>query len=131
MALVVIDIDRFHRVNHAFGGDIGDRVLRAVADTLKTLFASDALARLAGDQFVVLLRADRVDDAIVRIREAIAGSNLIPERALGVSLSIGVVPSLADYHGAEAALRDAMIAVDVASRGRRGGVYREIGRAHV
>lgn len=124
MALVVIDIDRFHRVNHAFGSDVGDWVLRAVADKLKTLFASDALARLAGDQFVVLLRADRVDDAIVRIREAISDSSLIPERALGVSLSIGVVPSLADYHGAEAALRDAMIAVDVASRGRRGGVYR-------
>ncbi len=124
MALVVIDIDRFHRVNHAFGSEMGDCVLRAVADTLKALFAPESLARLAGDQFVVLLHADRVDEAIERIRDAIAGTSLIPERALGVSLSIGVVPSLAAYHGAEPALRDAMIAVDVASRGRRGGVYR-------
>ncbi|PKM16059.1 MAG: hypothetical protein CVV12_05155 [Gammaproteobacteria bacterium HGW-Gammaproteobacteria-2] len=130
MALVVIDIDRFHRVNHAFGSEMGDRVLRAVADTLKALFAPESLARLAGDQFVVLLRADRIDEAIERIRDAIAGTSLIPERALGVSLSIGVVPSLAAYHGAEPVLRDAMIAVDVASRGRRGGVYRVDGNHH-
>lgn len=130
MALVVIDIDRFHRINHAFGSEMGDRVLRAVADTLKALFAPESLARLAGDQFVVLLRADRVDEAIERIRDAIAGTSLIPERALGVSLSIGVVPSLAAYSGAEPVLRDAMIAVDVASRGRRGGVYRVDGNHH-
>lgn len=130
MALVVIDIDRFHRVNHAFGGEVGDRLLCAVADRLKGLFAPEALARLAGDQFVVLLPAREVDDAIARIRREIEGNHLIPERALGISVSIGVVPSLAPYQGPDAALRDAMIAVDVASRGRRGGRYSVDGNHH-
>jgi len=130
MALVVIDIDRFHRVNHAFGGDVGDRLLCAVADRLKGLFAPEALARLAGDQFVVLLSARDVDGAIARIRREIEGNHLIPERALGISVSIGVVPSLTPYQGPDAALRDAMIAVDVASRGRRGGLYSVDGDHH-
>lgn len=123
-ALVVIDIDRFHRINHAFGGDVGDRVLCAVADRLKALFAPARLARLAGDQFVVLADADALDSVVARIRHEIEGAALLPEREIGVSISVGIVPSLTVYQEAEAALRDAMIAVDVASRGQRGGSYR-------
>jgi len=124
MALVVIDIDRFHRINHAFGSDIGDQVLCAVANKLRALFAPEKLARLAGDQFVVLADAQALDALVALIRHDIEGALLIPEREIGVSISIGIVPSLTPYQGPEAVLRDAMIAVDVASRGQRGGVYR-------
>lgn len=121
-ALLVIDIDRFHRINHAHGGEVGDRVLAALAQRLAALFAIDDLARLGNDQFVVLVPARDVNRALADIRMHLEGRSLFPDRPLSVTLSIGVVPSLAGYADPDAVLRDAMIAADAASRGPRSGM---------
>jgi len=119
-ALLVLDIERFHRINHAHGGEVGDRVLVAVAQRLAALFARENLARLGNDQFVVLLPDGDIDAAVADVRAHIQGRSLLRERALSVAFSIGMVPSLAHYAEADLVLRDAMIAADVASRGPRG-----------
>ncbi|MEW6590269.1 MAG: GGDEF domain-containing protein [Pseudomonadota bacterium] len=56
VALVLLDIDYFKVVNDTLGHGVGDQVLRALAESLKGLTRrADLAARLAGDEFVVLL----------------------------------------------------------------------------
>ncbi|MBW8328389.1 MAG: sensor domain-containing diguanylate cyclase [Thiobacillus sp.] len=56
VALVMLDIDHFKGVNDRFGHGVGDQVLLALAQSLKELTRrADLAARLAGDEFVVLL----------------------------------------------------------------------------
>lgn len=55
VSLVLLDIDRFKRVNDRYGHGVGDQVLLALARSLKALTRrADLAARLAGDEFVVL-----------------------------------------------------------------------------
>jgi diguanylate cyclase (GGDEF)-like protein len=57
-AVLVVDVDHFKRINDAFGHERGDRVLAGLGTLLrKRLRASDVLARVGGEEFVVLLRA--------------------------------------------------------------------------
>ena len=56
MALILIDVDYFKTVNDTYGHAVGDRVLKRVADLLKTSFRSvDVLCRIGGDEFAVIM----------------------------------------------------------------------------
>ena len=56
MALILIDVDYFKDVNDTYGHTVGDRVLKRVADLLKTSFRSvDVLCRIGGDEFAVIM----------------------------------------------------------------------------
>lgn len=89
--LMFIDLDGFKRVNDLEGHDAGDRVLIAVAQTLRrTLLPSDDLARWGGDEFAAILYFCSPEQAVKRgkdLIDALAGS---PE-CRGVGASIGVV----------------------------------------
>lgn len=68
-ALLRIDLDRFHRINRAFGATMGDRLLADVTGRLRhELAACDHLARGDEDEFLCLL--DRVGDPIAGLRRA-------------------------------------------------------------
>ncbi len=55
-ALMLIDVDHFKRYNDTYGHEMGDRVLKKVADVLKTSFRSDDfVCRIGGDEFAVIL----------------------------------------------------------------------------
>jgi len=63
---ILFDLDHFGRVNKKFGHQVGDRVLRLFAETVRARTrASDLVARFGGEEFVVILDNASRDDAIL------------------------------------------------------------------
>ena len=94
-ALIFIDLDGFKPVNDAFGHHIGDLLLKAVAARLRGhLDSQDTLARIGGDEFVLLVELSEPDDAV---RVADKQVNLasqpfrVAEHDLHLSASLGIV----------------------------------------
>jgi diguanylate cyclase (GGDEF)-like protein len=96
LALAIVDVDRFKRINDRYGHAAGDRVLRGVADVLRTAFRTeDVVARWGGEEFLVGMYgigADsgrrRVEDALRRLREeGVPGAG---DAGRGVTFSAGV-----------------------------------------
>ncbi|MFA7278842.1 MAG: PAS domain S-box protein [Sterolibacterium sp.] len=105
VAVVYLDLDGFKDVNDKHGHNVGDQLLIAVAQTLKTaLREGDTLARIGGDEFVaVLTDLETPDDCqpiLVRLLEAAACPFVMGDITLNVSSSIGV--AIYPQHGAEA-----------------------------
>jgi diguanylate cyclase (GGDEF)-like protein len=97
-AVVFIDLDDFKQVNDTHGHLMGDQVLRAVADRLsKTVRPGDTLARIYGDEFVLLCEdlQDEVDvDVLVeRVDRAFDAPFAIADGLLSVSASVGIAYS--------------------------------------
>lgn len=96
LALLLIDVDHFKRVNDGHGHLVGDTVLSAVAGALaKAIRNEDVVARFGGEEFVVILRATALDHALVlaeRLRKRIeeVAVELDGGPPLSVTASIGV-----------------------------------------
>jgi len=112
VALMFVDLDGFKAVNDTFGHRAGDQLLVAVARRLQqALRAEDTLARLAGDEFVVL--CERIEDMATieavagRVVETLRAPFVLDDGTAQISGSIGV--SVATGHGddVDQLLRDA------------------------
>jgi diguanylate cyclase (GGDEF)-like protein/PAS domain S-box-containing protein len=93
LALLFIDIDRFKLVNESLGHQAGDALLRAVVERLEGLLPSDTLARLGGDDFVLVQSIKNVEEAAglaQRILGVLARPFTIEGRTLNVGVSIGI-----------------------------------------
>ena len=96
LALLIIDLDHFKYINDTLGHRVGDQVIRAVADALRTrLRDSDTVARLGGDEFAILLPQTDRDAAQQVAQELVQTLSQLPITAPGqqlqVSASIGIV----------------------------------------
>jgi len=96
LAVAYLDLDGFKEVNDRYGHEVGDRLLVAVATRMKdALRDEDTLARIGGDEFIVLL-SDLDDRAIVsgatfdRLLRAAATPFSVGELELQISASLGV-----------------------------------------
>jgi len=93
-ALMFIDLDGFKPVNDAFGHHMGDQLLREVALRLREeLRSQDTLARIGGDEFVLLVRLTGPDDALdlaARQVGLIARPFRVAEHDLQISASVGI-----------------------------------------
>ena len=93
-ALLCIDLDRFKLVNDSLGHRAGDSLLRAVAERLSnTLHGEDTLARLGGDDFVLVQFIKSVEDAAAlaqRILGVLARPFTVDGKQLNVAASIGI-----------------------------------------
>jgi len=98
VSLVLVDIDHFKKVNDSYGHVFGDRVLKAVADVLKSMVkVRDVVARYGGEEFAVLLPATpmagarSVAEALRAQVERTRIRRLSPEESVGsVTVSAGV-----------------------------------------
>ncbi len=99
IGILMVDIDRFKRLNDAHGHAIGDEVLRAVAGAIAGAVREDDVpARFGGEEFAVLLRNPRRDEAAEvgeRIRDAVASLDLSRFGVDSVTVSVGVAVATA------------------------------------
>ena len=113
LAVLFLDLDRFKSINDTFGHSAGDELLKAVAQRLlDSVRITDTVARLAGDEFVVVLEgltdgqlgAQRVAQKIIA---AVSEPYLIAGETLGTSTSIGIVVDVSGTTSAETLMRHA------------------------
>ncbi len=106
LAVLFIDLDRFKPINDTLGHATGDRLLQETAQRLAAcLRQSDTVARIGGDEFVILLLniedIDAVRQVTDKLREAITQPFYIDMHCLHISLSMGV--ALYPEHGQDVA----------------------------
>jgi len=124
LALLYLDLDRFKEVNDTLGHPIGDALLKAVTGRLHTcLREDDFVARVGGDEFVILQTEVRDPQQVVLLAERlcnvigqpfnIAGHDV----RIGASIGISIAPS--DCGEADVLLKNADTALyDAKSKGR-------------
>jgi len=90
LALMIVDIDHFKRVNDTFGHDVGDEILKAFSQRLRAVIrAGDLLCRLGGEEFVMVLPgADAANAASIAERARLARA-LSPRRSGALSRQDG------------------------------------------
>lgn len=116
VALFFIDVDRFKLVNDTLGHAIGDRVLREIAARIRgSMRTSDIVARMGGDEFVVLIEGRRPGDGVHEIAGKIVSVLSQPLQAgghtLNLSVSVGVTCAPRDGHDGQELMRKADIAM--------------------
>ena len=112
--VLIIDLDGFKAINDRLGHPIGDLVLMAFADRLRSVLrASDTAARLGGDEFSIVCENTEPTDAAVladRLRATVTEPMALDGTIVGVGVSIGIgsVPGGQDSEAAyERVIRDA------------------------
>ncbi|MGH8294399.1 MAG: putative bifunctional diguanylate cyclase/phosphodiesterase [Steroidobacteraceae bacterium] len=95
LAVLFLDLDRFKHINDSRGHETGDKLLKAVAQRIRTATrGDDIVVRMGGDEFIVVVKsascAQQIDEAASRISEALAAPMLIDGRPLVTTASIGV-----------------------------------------
>lgn len=115
-AVMLVDLDRFKKINDSLGHMAGDELLVYIGHKLKDLLRPiDSLARLGGDEFGILL--DSISDpkdviAIAeKIRDSIADPLLVHGNQVAISASIGIVLRADEYEETDPILRDADISM--------------------
>jgi diguanylate cyclase (GGDEF)-like protein len=103
LALVVLDLDGFKKINDSLGHQAGDHVLREVSATLrKSIRTADTVARLGGDEFIIMAADMANEKTVQRFVEAIAKAIERPIVFSGqpilvtASLGIAIYPDDAD-----------------------------------
>ena len=114
VALLILDVDRFKEVNDSFGHQMGDAVLRKIADLLLVNFrASDYACRVGGDEFAVIMTGmsgvprSVITDKLESIARALRDtSDGLPATSLstGIALSNELEAGYSLYHAADNAL---------------------------
>jgi diguanylate cyclase (GGDEF)-like protein/PAS domain S-box-containing protein len=134
--VLVIDIDRFKQVNDSVGMAVGDSILLTLARRLGRLIKpQDTLARLAGDQFGMILLSERDSARITAFAETIRKTLRAPitfrDREILLTASIGLALGGGDPEQAEDLLKDAELAMYHAKRtgGDRIDVFKDAMRA--
>jgi len=115
-ALLFLDLDRFKMINDTLGHSVGDELLRMVAARLKrTLRETDTVARIGGDEFIILLTSIKNDSDVTTLTDKILKSLTLPfnlrDHELFISTSLGVCMYPDDGEDTEEMMKKADIAM--------------------
>jgi diguanylate cyclase (GGDEF)-like protein len=124
IGLMLLDLDRFKLVNDTFGHDMGDELLKAVSERLKTCVREvDTVARMGGDEFTIILEGVSSEQNILvvakRITESIATPFELKGHCISIGISIGITIYPQDDHPVDELLKHADTAMYQAKQ--RGG----------
>ena len=130
LAVLFIDLDRFKVINDTLGHTVGDKLLIAVADRLRDCVGeNEYLARLAGDEFTLLLEdglcGDLSRQKAQRVVDALATSIVIEGHEIAVSPSIGISRFPKSSGDADQLMQQADLAMYVAKQAGGGFRYFE------
>ena len=119
--VLVIDLDRFKQVNDSVGMAVGDSILLTLARRLgRLLKPQDTLARLAGDQFSLILMSEKEPARIIAfaetLRKALRAPITFNEREIFLTASVGIALADGQPHRNEEVLKDAELAMYHAKR---------------
>jgi diguanylate cyclase (GGDEF)-like protein/PAS domain S-box-containing protein len=119
VAVLFVDLDQFKVINDSLGHEVGDELIRVVAERLRhALREDDVLARFGGDEFVVAMAGDPIDVA-ERLRRAVRPPVHVADHELFVTASIGYATNHEPQMSPNDMLRDADAAMYRAkARGR-------------
>ena len=134
--VIVIDLDRFKQVNDSVGIAVGDLILLTLARRVgRLLKPQDTLARLAGDQFALILMSEQDAARVIAFAETIRRTMRAPisfnDREIFITASIGLAFADNQPHRTEEILKDAELAMYHAKRvgGDRIDVFKNAMRA--
>lgn len=124
IAVMMLDLDRFKKVNDTLGHSVGDRLLKSVAERLLHIFRKgDTVARLGGDEFMILLAEVSHEEAAVRAAErtlkAFKKAFDLKDRKIHITASIGIAVYPGDGEDAETLTRNADTAMYAAKEESR------------
>ena len=124
LAVICLDLDGFKDINDRFGHPIGDIVLREVAGRLRTAAGAGYLARIGGDEFVLLNGIDEDHEQASKLAERLIDALRIPLDVDGRNLRVGVSVGIAvsGVHGLDCQmlLSNAGLALSQVKRERHG-----------
>jgi diguanylate cyclase (GGDEF)-like protein len=124
VALLLVDLDRFRRINESFGYPVGDTLLTMVAQRLSDrIRPEDLVARLSGDVFGIVLEGMLDEDAARTVAKRIATAFeepfLVMDTPVTVDASLGMALNTRSHHNAADLFRSADVALYQA-KGERG-----------
>ena len=123
-ALLCLDLDEFKSINDSYGHDVGDAVLRAVAQRVRgVLRTQDVAARLGGDEFAVLLDVldrDHAAGAAQRIIGSLSAPFACGDVVIRIGVSIGIALAPEDGDDPDVLYRNADLALYRAKSAGRG-----------
>ena len=95
LAVLFLDLDRFKHINDSRGHETGDKLLKTVAQRVRsTVRTQDVVVRMGGDEFVVILKGvqqtGQVSETAERINQALSAPMVVDGRTLVTTVSIGV-----------------------------------------
>jgi len=128
LAVIMLDIDHFKRINDQFGHAVGDHVLQGICEKIgHRLRRTDVFCRLGGEEFMVLCPGSDADQAYGLAMELWQGLRHTPVDGVGVVTASFGVASWRHGEGADALLLRADSGVYAAKQGGRDRVERELG----
>jgi diguanylate cyclase (GGDEF)-like protein len=116
LSMLMVDIDLFKSVNDRYGHDVGDEVIKTIADILeKNKRSSDIAGRLGGEEFALLLPEATLDQACIageRFRRLVAESAVAANgHTILVTVSVGISCAHKDMSGIDELMKQADLAL--------------------
>ena len=126
-ATLFLDIDHFKHINDSMGHFCGDQLLSKLATRLQDILHLNAhVARISGDEFVIILADNQSDITLIEMVENVLGIfnqpfKLASHDSLRVSASVGIAMYPTDGHDSETLLKNADTAMYLAKKNGRNG----------